>query len=508
MYKFFQRNNKKFLAVFAVGLMPDQSASASGATAPHQEHAAAAAMVFTPEALPEVPPAVAEAIAAPVPAEGDAVEDDGSWLLAAARDLGLEPVSEPEPLSATEPVAAIDQDLDASWEIPARGGMTAEEAAEAIVSSLRDLFGDPIAVPAAPEAVPDIAAAELADLPDFLKSPALLPFMEPTVSATDVPAHAPPPGPALPDTTLLPAFAAPAASTDDAPVFDPNEEILAPIPDAPRVYEPEPMTIEPEYLPNQDPEPGETVRFEAPAAPAPEAEAGPADISETQFVEETLSPPEIELAPEPGEESSPADAVLAKLFGEPVAAAPETAAAASPVLEEAPAPAGPVQPEPREPPANLQPILEEVVERVTLLNDPDFPDCARDHGIDTGPILDDQVFAPPAELVVDVPAAVAPEEVIEEPAVDEALVSRLVEEFRADAAPAPEAVEAAPAAPAGADDLYAQAVTAVRERGRGSVIVLQRKLGIGYTRAVKILDELVKNGVVGPENASGSHPVL
>jgi DNA segregation ATPase FtsK/SpoIIIE-like protein len=243
-----------------------------------------------------------------------------------------------------------------------------------------------------------------------------------------------------------------------------------------------------------------------PAAPV-EADAGPPAISETQFVEETLSPPEIELAPEPGEEPSPADEVLAKLFGEPVPA-PSPAVAAASIIEEAPAPAGPVQPEPREPPANLQPIIEEVVERVTLLNDPDLPDCARDHGIDTGPILDDPVFLPPAELVVDVPAAVAADEVIEEPAVDEALVSRLVEEFRADAAPAPEAVVETPAAPAGADDLYAQAVAAVRERGRGSVIVLQRKLGIGYTRAVKILEELVRNGVVGPENASGSHPVL
>jgi DNA segregation ATPase FtsK/SpoIIIE, S-DNA-T family len=67
---------------------------------------------------------------------------------------------------------------------------------------------------------------------------------------------------------------------------------------------------------------------------------------------------------------------------------------------------------------------------------------------------------------------------------------------------------AAMVAPAGADALYLQAVAVVRERGRGSVIILQRKLGIGYTRAVRILEQLLRNGVVGPENASGSHPVL
>ena len=104
-------------------------------------------------------------------------------------------------------------------------------------------------------------------------------------------------------------------------------------------------------------------------------------------------------------------------------------------------------------------------------------------------------------------------------AVDEALVSRLVDEFRAEEPAAAEPVvetppveevqaPAAMTAPAGADALYLQAVAVVRERGRGSVIILQRKLGIGYTRAVRILEQLLRSGVVGPENASGSHPVL
>ncbi|NUN51534.1 MAG: hypothetical protein HUU06_01940, partial [Planctomycetaceae bacterium] len=68
---------------------------------------------------------------------------------------------------------------------------------------------------------------------------------------------------------------------------------------------------------------------------------------------------------------------------------------------------------------------------------------------------------------------------------------------------------AAEPVPAGdVDELYGLAVEAVRERGRGSVVVLQRKLGIGFTRATKILDQLVAHGVLGPENASGSHSLL
>ena len=114
------------------------------------------------------------------------------------------------------------------------------------------------------------------------------------------------------------------------------------------------MTIEPGYIPNQDPEPGEIVRFETPSETLAAARAASADTDGQQFVEETISPPEFELAPEPGEESSPADAVLAKLFGEPLDEAPSSApsaategtpAAAAPALEASPAPAGPVQPE-------------------------------------------------------------------------------------------------------------------------------------------------------------------
>lgn len=54
------------------------------------------------------------------------------------------------------------------------------------------------------------------------------------------------------------------------------------------------------------------------------------------------------------------------------------------------------------------------------------------------------------------------------------------------------------------DDLYDDAVQAVREAGKRSTSYLQRKLRIGYSRAAFIQDLMEKNGVIGP--ADGAKP--
>ncbi len=54
-------------------------------------------------------------------------------------------------------------------------------------------------------------------------------------------------------------------------------------------------------------------------------------------------------------------------------------------------------------------------------------------------------------------------------------------------------------APAGRDELYAQAVEEVRKVGRASVSLLQRRLRIGYSRAARLIEELEAHGVVGPD---------
>jgi S-DNA-T family DNA segregation ATPase FtsK/SpoIIIE len=54
------------------------------------------------------------------------------------------------------------------------------------------------------------------------------------------------------------------------------------------------------------------------------------------------------------------------------------------------------------------------------------------------------------------------------------------------------------------DDLYPEAKKAVLEADRASTSYLQRKLGVGYSRAAKLMDILYERGVIGP--ADGSKP--
>ena len=60
----------------------------------------------------------------------------------------------------------------------------------------------------------------------------------------------------------------------------------------------------------------------------------------------------------------------------------------------------------------------------------------------------------------------------------------------------------------GADDLFDQAVQTVIENGSASVSVLQRRLGIGYPRAARLVDELEKRKVIGPFEGSKPRKIL
>jgi len=58
-------------------------------------------------------------------------------------------------------------------------------------------------------------------------------------------------------------------------------------------------------------------------------------------------------------------------------------------------------------------------------------------------------------------------------------------------------------------DLYGQAVRLVREAGKCSVSLLQRKLSLGYGTAAHIIDQMEERGVVGPAPANaGPREVL
>ncbi len=60
----------------------------------------------------------------------------------------------------------------------------------------------------------------------------------------------------------------------------------------------------------------------------------------------------------------------------------------------------------------------------------------------------------------------------------------------------------------GGDDLYEDARQTVIEAGKASTSYLQRKLGVGYARAAKLIDMLEEKGVVGPGNGAKPREVL
>ena len=60
----------------------------------------------------------------------------------------------------------------------------------------------------------------------------------------------------------------------------------------------------------------------------------------------------------------------------------------------------------------------------------------------------------------------------------------------------------------GDDDLYEDARETVMEAGKASTSYLQRKLGVGYARAAKLIDMLEERGVVGPGNGAKPREVL
>ncbi len=59
-----------------------------------------------------------------------------------------------------------------------------------------------------------------------------------------------------------------------------------------------------------------------------------------------------------------------------------------------------------------------------------------------------------------------------------------------------------------ADNLFEEAVEIVLENGSASVSVLQRRLGVGYPRAGKLIDELEKKHIIGPYEGSKPRKVL
>lgn len=59
-----------------------------------------------------------------------------------------------------------------------------------------------------------------------------------------------------------------------------------------------------------------------------------------------------------------------------------------------------------------------------------------------------------------------------------------------------------------ADEFFGQAVDLILEKEKASVSMLQRQFRIGYNRAARLMDDLEKHGIVGPEEGSKPRKVL
>ena len=52
------------------------------------------------------------------------------------------------------------------------------------------------------------------------------------------------------------------------------------------------------------------------------------------------------------------------------------------------------------------------------------------------------------------------------------------------------------------DSLYGEVVEFVKAQQKASTSLLQRRFGIGYNRAARLIDTLEDRGVIGPANGS------
>ena len=58
------------------------------------------------------------------------------------------------------------------------------------------------------------------------------------------------------------------------------------------------------------------------------------------------------------------------------------------------------------------------------------------------------------------------------------------------------------------DALYEKAVDVIRKTRRASLTHLQRRMGIGYQAAARLIDMLEERGVIGPVSATSPREIL
>jgi DNA translocase FtsK/SpoIIIE-like protein len=269
--------------------------------------------------------------------------------------------------------------------------------------------------------------------------------------------------------------------------------------------------------------------------PEPETEVESAKVSEPGDAEEIVTdeaaPPVDKAAPEnePPVDDEPEppqstaddkfDSVLDSLLGPAPSPVTETESAAAVATEEAPEVSVPdVEPEtdlpaPEAPEAEI--IDEEPAPQVETQEDVAAPE--EEEGPEVVPDVDvaEEDAEEPAAPDADAPAKdglvgwfrknKSPED-----ETDTTASAETPKRTRRRVSETPELFDPEPTdRPVEADTkLIDDAALLVIEMGRASVVLIQRRLGIGYNRARKLVEKLVEKGVLGPMGETGSHPVL
>ena len=58
------------------------------------------------------------------------------------------------------------------------------------------------------------------------------------------------------------------------------------------------------------------------------------------------------------------------------------------------------------------------------------------------------------------------------------------------------------------DEIYEEAKRVILETGQASVSMVQRRLGVGYTRAARLIDMMEEEGIVGPYRGAKPREIL
>ncbi len=58
------------------------------------------------------------------------------------------------------------------------------------------------------------------------------------------------------------------------------------------------------------------------------------------------------------------------------------------------------------------------------------------------------------------------------------------------------------------DDIYKDAVRVVKDAGKASASLLQRRLRVGYARAARMIETMEDEGLISPANGKGVRKIL